>query len=120
MNTLQVLEKLESNEITPELAYQELYKKEDKIKPGRRAFFIKMKIRIPDEPGVTNFLRILFMLPIPIIFARLGLRFASRFAKMEENEVDIDLKELSKLLKYSKNTRINVDTNDALVDIKFI
>ena len=117
MNYQTVLNKVENNELTPELAYKELYPEPKKVKPGKRAFFIKLKIHVPEEgKGVNTFLRILFAIPIPMIFARMGLRFANRFADLEE----VDLKEISRLLKYSRNTRISVDSNDAKVDIKIM
>ena len=50
-----------------------------------------------------------------MIFARLGLRLADKFADLDD---EINIKEISKLLKYSKHTRISVDTDDAKVDIK--
>jgi len=76
-----------------------------------------LNISVPDEgKGVNTFLRILFALPIPMIFARMGLRIADRFVKEE----DFDIKEIGKMLKYSKNTRIHVDSKDAQVDIRVI
>jgi hypothetical protein len=118
MNYAQVLEKLETNEITPELAYSEIYP-EKKTKPGKRAFFVKLRVHIPEEGAKLNtFLRILFMIPIPIFFARIGLSFANRYANLEDQ--DIDFKEISRLLKYSKHTRISVDTEDAKIDIRVI
>ena len=117
MNYEKVLNKLENNELTPALAYKELYP-EPKKKYGKRAFFIKLKIHIPEEGKKLNtFLRILFAIPIPMIFARMGLRIADRYADVGD---EVDLKEISKLLKYSKHTRINVDTDDAKVDIKIM
>jgi hypothetical protein len=115
MNYQKVLNKLENNELTPELAYQELYP-EVKTKPGKRAFFIKMRIHVPEEgKGLNTFLKILFAIPIPMIFARIGLRIANRYADFDE---EIDINEISRLLKYSKHTRISVDTEDAKIDIK--
>ena len=112
-----VLNKVENNELTPELAYRELYP-EPKKKYGKRAFFIKLKIRVPEEgKGVNTFLRVLFAIPIPMIFARIGLRIAARYADVGD---DVNFAEISKLLKYSKHTRINVDSNDAKVDIKIM
>ena len=85
----------------------------------KRAFFVKMKVTVPEEgKGVNTFLKILFLIPFPIIFARIGLRFANRFAKLDDQDINID--DISHLLKYSKNTRIDVDTNDAKVNIKII
>ena len=117
MNYETVLNKIENNELSPELAYKELYP-EPKKKYGKRAFFIKLKIHVPDEgKKVNTFLRVLFAIPIPMIFARLGLRLASRFADVGE---EVDFKEISRLLKYSKHTRVNIDSNDAKIDIKIM
>ena len=119
MNYQKVLSRLESEELTPELAYKELYSKKEP-KPGKRATFIKLRITVPNEgKGVNTFLRILFALPIPLIFARWGLRIASRFTTFDE-ENDVDLNEVLKFIKYSKGTKIKVEAKDALVDIKII
>lgn len=118
MNYDTVLEKLKNNEITPELAYRDLYP-EKKSKPGKRAFFIKMRINVPSEgKGLNTFLRILFMIPFPMIFARLGLRLGNRFAKLDTEGIDIN--EISRLLKYSKHTRIEIESEEAQIDIKIM
>ena len=119
MNYDKVLSQIESGVLTSQEALNVLYpeKKEKPTKPGKRATFIKLNISVPDEgKGVNTFLRILFALPIPMIFARMGLRIADRFVKEE----DFDIKEIGKMLKYSKNTRIHVDSKDAQVDIRVI
>lgn len=119
MNYQKTLSKLESQEITPELAYKELYNKKEP-KPGKRATFIKLRITIPNEgKGLNTFLRILFALPIPLIFARWGLKVAGRFTTFDE-ENEVDLKQLLNLIKYSKGTKIKVEAKDALIDIKVI
>lgn len=114
-----VLQKLEKEELTAQEAFDLLYpeKPTKPVKYGKRAMFVKMKIVAPDEgKGVNTFLKILFALPIPIVFARIGLRIGSRFIKDD----DIDLKEISTMLKYSKNTKIQVDSEDAQVHIQVI
>jgi len=119
MNYQKVLSQIESGELTSQEAFNTLYpvKKEKTSKPGKRATFIKLKVTVPEEgKGVNTFLRILFALPIPMIFARMGLRIATRFVKDE----DVDMKEISKMLKYAKNTRIQIDSTDAQVDIRVI
>lgn len=121
MNYKKVLSQIESGELTSQEAFDILYpiKKTKPSKPGKRATFIKMKIHVPDEgKGINTFLKILFALPIPMVFARLGLRIAERFAGNQVEEVDF--KEISKMLKYSKNTRVHVDSHDAQVDIRVI
>ncbi|MCK5761482.1 MAG: hypothetical protein KAH16_01140 [Candidatus Izimaplasma sp.] len=116
MNQKIVLEKIAKNEITAYDAYNELYP-ERKTKIGKRAFFIKMSVKIPEEgKGINTFLKILFAIPIPIMFARMGIRIGKRFIKVDE----VDFKEISRLIKYSKNTQISVESSDALVDIKIM
>lgn len=116
MNQLSVLEKIENNELTAFEGLNELYP-EKKSKGGKRAFFIKLRINVPEEgKGLNRFLRVLFAIPIPMMFARMGLRFANRFVNIPE----VDIKEISRLLKYSKNTRISVESGDTVVDIKIM
>ena len=112
-----VLKKLENNEITSKEALQELYPvKKQKI--GKRATFIKMKISVPEEgKGINTFLKILFALPFPMIFARMGLRIGGRFVK---DMGDVKISEITRLLKYSKNTIIDVDSHDAQIQIRVI
>ncbi len=116
MKSKKVLEQIESGELTAQEALNVLYPEvEPKLaKAGKRAHYIKMSVKVPEEgKGVNTFLRILFAIPIPMIFARIGLRFAERFVK----EDDIDFTMIRNMLKYSRNTKIQVDTDDAQVDI---
>lgn len=120
MKNDKVLKQIENGELTSQEALNILYpeKPAKKVKPGKRATFIKLKIKVPEEgKGVNTFLRILFALPIPMIFARLGLRIGQRFAKGNMPD-EIDLNEISRMLKYSRNTRVSVDSKDAQVDIR--
>lgn len=112
-----VLKKLENNEITSEEALKELYPvKKQRI--GKRATFVKMNIKVPEEgKGVNTFLKILFMLPFPMIFARLGLRIGSKFMKDTDG---FDIVEIINLLKYSKNTVVDIDSKDAQIKIKIV
>lgn len=112
-----ILNKLENDEITPEEALKKLYPQK-KQKPGKKAYFVKMKIHVPEEgKGVNTFLKILFAIPFPIFLAKIGLRIGARFIK--DND-DLDIKEISKMLKYSKDTRIHIDSEDAQIEIKVI
>ena len=116
MNQKNILKKIENNELTAYDAFKELYP-EKKEKIGKRAIFMKISIQVPEEgKRVNRLLKVLFAIPIPMMFARMGLRLAQRFIKTD----DINLKEISKLLKYSKNSVISVESSDALVDIKIM
>jgi hypothetical protein len=110
-----VLEKVENGELNPEEALETLYKK-SLPRIGRRASFIKMNIHVPEEGAKVNtFLKILFLLPMPIILAKVGLRIASKRVDLDQ---DIDLKEIAKYITYSKGTRVSIDTEEAKVEIK--
>ena len=116
MNQISVLEQLERNELTASQALNELYPVKN-TRPCKRAFFVKMNVKVPEEgKGINTFLRILFAIPFPLIFARIGLRIANRFIKVD----DVDMNEIIKLIKYSKNTQIQVDSHDAKIDIKIM
>jgi len=120
MNYLEVLEKLENDEITV-LEAEKLLERKRKIKPGKRAHFVKLKVHVPEEgKNINLFLKILFILPFPIILATMGLRLGKRFIPDLGDDVDFDVNDIIRLLKYSKNTRINVDSKDAHIDIKII
>ena len=111
-----ILKKLENNEITSEEALKELYPVK-KQRMGKKAYFVKMKIVVPDEgKGVNNLLKVLFAIPFPIILARIGLRIGGRFIKDD----NFDISEISKMLRYSKNTVINIDSKDAQIQIEVI
>ncbi|AIO18447.1 hypothetical protein KQ51_00567 [Candidatus Izimaplasma bacterium HR1] len=122
MSNKKVLQQIQNGELTSQEALNILYpeQKVRNTKPGKRASFIKMKIHVPDEgKGVNTFLKILFAIPIPMIFVRMGLRIGKRFIKDDDKD-DFDINEISKLLKYSKNTQIQVESTDATVDIRII
>lgn len=114
-----VLKNIENNEITAQEAFTLLYPEQSNTssRKGKRAMFVKIKITVPNEgKGINSFLKILFALPIPIVFARIGLNIASRFVKDES----VDLQAISTMIKYSKNTKIQVDSDDAHVNIQVI
>lgn len=115
-----VLKKLERGDIDAEHAYKEMFVPTIKDS-GKRAFFVKMKIQVPEEgKGVNTFLKILFMIPIPLIFARFALKLFGSKIKEGLEGVDFDVKDILEMIKYSKHTRIHIDSNDAKIDIKVI
>lgn len=102
------LARLKANEISPEKAYKELFKREGKIRVPffKRAHFIKLRIRIPEQRGVNTFLAVLFFIPMPILF----LRIIMGFIKLDRFSDDIPLtkRELINLIAY-KGVRIKVN-----------
>ncbi len=101
--------RLQQNAITPEAAYEELYKKQKptKVPLFHRAHFIKLKIHIPEEKGVNVFLKVLFFIPMPILF----LRVIMSFIKMDrfDEDIPLDKKEIMRLISH-RGIRVKVNT----------
>ncbi len=74
----------------------------------KKAHFIFIRIKIHDEPGVSLFLKLLFLLPFPLIFIRILISLAPKKAL---KEVPIPKKDLKELLT-SKGILIDIKTND--------
>ncbi|MBU1144311.1 MAG: hypothetical protein KJ971_00455 [Firmicutes bacterium] len=91
-----VLFQLRENEISPKEAYKELYPKGTKTKM-RRAHFVKLKIRIPEEKGVNRFLGVLFLLPLPLFLVKFGLRLAKN---IDEDTLPMPKDELLRMISY--------------------
>ena len=101
-----ILMQLKNNEISKKEAYKQLYPLTSKPR-HRRAHFVKLRISIPDSKGVSRFLAVLFLLPCPIFL----VRFALRFAKLEDNEsIPFTKGEIMKLIS-SKGIKIDVRTH---------
>jgi len=116
MNYSQISKKIEKNELTAAEGLNKLYPVKYS-KAGKRAHFVKVSVQIPEESNKLNtFLRILFAIPFPLIFARIGLRIGGRFIKADE----FDPKMISHLIKYSKGTTIQVESKDAKIDIRIV
>ncbi len=102
----QTLLKLSSGELTKKQAYHELYSTKRIIRQ-RRAHFVKIKIIIPDEAGVTRFLAFLFLLPIPLTFAKIALR---KMKNTESSDIPISKEEMLKLISV-RGIKIDVQSN---------
>ncbi|XFA98518.1 hypothetical protein ACAG96_06555 [Candidatus Izemoplasma sp. B36] len=107
---LATLTKLQNNQITPEKAYTKIYQKSriKRIPFYKRAHFIKLSINVPDEKGVNAFLKVLFFLPIPILFLRIILGFV----KMDKFNDDMPLtkREMIRLIAF-KGVKVKVNAN---------
>jgi len=95
---------------SPRSTYNELYTPK-KLPVRRRAHFIKLKIRIPDEPGVSRFLAIFFCLPTPIFMVRVLLSFVKLNETSEK--LPIDKKELLELLRV-RGVQVQVRSHDGV------
>ncbi|MBN2540010.1 MAG: VanZ family protein [Bacilli bacterium] len=103
------LVQLQQNAISPEAAYKKMFKYE---KPARmplfrRAHFVKLKIHVPEEKGVNVFLKVLFFIPIPIVF----LKIIMSFIKMDkfDDDIPLDKKEIMRMISH-RGIKVKVNT----------
>ena len=107
--TLTTLTRLQDNKITPEKAYNEIYKNEKQKGIGffRRANFVKLRITVPSETkGVNRLLRVLFFMPFPIIFLRVILGFI----KFDEYSDDMPFTK-TEMIRLIRHRGIKVEVN---------
>ncbi|MFP4286812.1 MAG: hypothetical protein ACLFRI_03860 [Candidatus Izemoplasmataceae bacterium] len=118
MNTLEVCEALYDGSLTSQQAYDTLTPMMNR-RGVKRAFFIKMRITLPNESKRLNaFLRILFAIPLPIGLVRFGLRFAPIDEQFKKNQIEgLSKDDLSALLKYARGTKIKIESEDAIIRI---
>ncbi|HAQ56431.1 MAG TPA: hypothetical protein DCR44_03380 [Acholeplasmatales bacterium] len=105
----QTLDRLGRKEIGKRQAYRALFPKPLKERGPKRAHFIKLRIRIPESKGVTNFLAFLFWLPLPILFARMILGFV----KLDTKDMPLDKQEIIKLIAV-RGIKVEVKTTDGV------
>ena len=79
----------------------------------RRAHFIKLRVVIPEERGVTAFLAFLFLLPVPLGIVRAILRRALKEEHKEEKggSLPFSEKQLLDLIAY-KGILVEVKTHE--------
>lgn len=104
-----ILKQLTEGDLKPKQAYRLLYPTNRSLKP-RKAHFVKLRIKLPEEKGVTRFLAFLFFLPFPIFLVKLGLKFVKE-DKLEGSP--ITKKDIIRLIGY-KPIRVNVRTADGV------
>jgi VanZ family protein len=106
MSDLEVLNKLQSKEISPRKAYRYIYNSENHLRFTNNAHFVKLRIIIPDEKKVTNFLRVLFFLPLPLVLFKIAIPFI----KFDDKDMPITKAELIKIVN-SKGIKIKVNAH---------
>lgn len=98
-----ILRKVENKTLSPQRAYREIYYPKQRLTFTNRAHFVKLKIHMGQEKGVNIFLKLLFMIPFPIIIVKMILRFLKRNITN-----DITNKDLSDLLD-AKGSNISIN-----------
>lgn len=108
-----VLLDLQKNKINPKTAYNRLYKQEkiNRVPFFKRAHFVKLKINIPDEKGVSAFLRVLFFLPFPILLLRIIFSFI-KTDNWNDDDIPLTKREMMNLISH-RGIKVNVNANQA-------
>jgi len=89
-----ILLDLKDQVITTKEAYNELYKPK-KAKKLRRAHFVKIKVRVPDDKTANRFLAFFLFFPFPLFLVRVGLRFVKN-----EEDLPLSKNEIYELISY--------------------
>jgi len=105
MSETQVLDKLRNQEISSTKAYKYLYHNEELLPVTSKAHFVKLSIKVPDDPTANKFLRVLLFFPIPLGIVRFGLRFVK-----DKITDEIPKEELLKIIN-SKGITIKVNAH---------
>lgn len=105
----EVLEALQDNKISTRKAYKYIYN-HDQMKITNQAHFVKLNIIIPDEPGASKFLKVLFFFPVP-----LGLvKFALRFVKDDHLTEEFSKEDILNIIT-QKGIKIKVNASDGVI-----
>ncbi len=87
----------------------------------KRAHFVKISIRLPNEPRRINWLvRILFAFPIPVSIVNLFVRIVGSKMEKQLEETGLDAKDIRALVRYARGTRVFIDSEDARLSVKIV
>ncbi len=123
MEKEQLLQSLYDGEVDAQSVYKTMYPQTFNQRGLKRAHFAKLRINAKDEGFWPNLLlRLLFILPFPVVFGRLILRVLKKkidqTLDQHSNGSDLNYEMIYGLLKYSKGVRIDIQTDDADINIK--
>lgn len=104
----EVLLQLSQGNLRPNAAYKELYGTPKAQRMGR-AHFVKLRIRIPEEKGISRFLAFLFLCPVPLFIVRMFIKKMKPDAMGEK--VPLSPKEIMELISY-KGIIVEVKAKD--------
>ena len=115
MEQIKTLNKVYKSEIDVLDAYKAIYKPKDVPKHRlKKSHFISIRIKIKDHPGVSMFIRLLTLLPLPTFI----VKFFIKRSKMQPNDF-LSQDEILELISV-KNIFVEVITSDAYIKIKTI
>ncbi|MBU1094699.1 MAG: hypothetical protein KKH01_09605 [Firmicutes bacterium] len=111
MTKYEVLNQLNNNELDTTKAYNLLYKIPKERKP-KKAFFLKVRIRVPESKGATIFLGILLFLPMPIVLAKLFIpRKIKNSTSPISDQLPVNFSEMLQLISM-RGIKIDIKTHD--------
>lgn len=115
MEQIKTLNKVYKNEIDVLDAYQEIYKPKAVSKHRlKKSYFISIKIKIKDHPGVTTLIRLFTLLPVPTFI----VKFFLKRSHMNPNDY-LSQAELLELVSV-KHIYVEVIAEDVYIKIKTI
>lgn len=103
----EVLTQTNRQELHPKEAYKMLYPKLKERKP-RRSSFVRISIKVPDSKGVSVFLGVLLLLPIPIFIIKWVLK--KRANKVISDQFQLTPLELIELVSI-KGVKVDIKSN---------
>jgi len=103
--TNEVLLQLSQGKLSPNEAFRQMYPAHKPVRV-QRAHWIKLRIVIPEERGLTRFLAWLFLFPIPFFM----IRMVFRFVKIDKEDMPFTPKELVNLIAV-RGILINVNSH---------
>lgn len=106
MTKYEVLTQLSKNKITTKEAYKQIYTTQ---RIGKKAHFVKIKIKINESKGVSALLKVLFLFPIPLVFVRIAIRIGLKNKSLKD--VDIPVEDFIDLIS-TRNINIDVNAKD--------
>jgi hypothetical protein len=105
----QALLRLEAKEINKREAYRELFPEAGAARGPKKAHFITLRIRIPEERGVNLLLGFLFALPIPLALAKMILKRVN----LGEDTLPLEKEELLRLVAV-RGLKVDIRTKDGV------
>ncbi len=106
-----ILEKVSNNQITIDDAYSKIYKREIKKSKKNRANFIKIKLRIKENPFISFFVNLFMIIPLPVVIAK-------PFLKKQLTKNDMPNVLYQDAINNAKGFSIKVDSKEAKIRIR--
>lgn len=104
MTQNEILIQTKNKSMSSRKAYKLLYQKP---KRSKKAHFVKIRIKVPNEKFANGLLSFLFFIPLPIFIVKLVLNFA----KLGETDIEFSKSEIKQIISY-RGIDIKVNASD--------